>query len=101
VPFGHSALTVDAESDAADLRYGLQKCAQSIPAVSTMCLGVQAFDGVVGIGTVDPTVAMHPDAELEIDAPRDRLLADEAQHLQIAFAFRVRQLRHAHVIPRH
>ena len=43
---------------------------------------------------------MHPDAELELHAASHGLLADEAQHLEVAVALRIGQLRDADLVSR-
>ena len=96
-----AALSVYAKGDAADLRNRLEQSADRVTAIRAVGFGSEAFDGVVGVGARDPAVAVHPDAQLELHAARHGLLADEAQHLQVAIALGVRQLRHAHVIPGH
>ncbi len=95
------ALAVDAEGDTADLRDGLEQRTHRVAAVGAVSFGSEAFDRVVRLRARDPLVAVHPDAQLELHAARRGLFADEAQHLQVAIAFGVGQLRHAHVVPGH
>src|SRR2546422_8889061 len=61
----------------------------------------QPTDGVISIRTVDPFVTVHPETQLELQAARYGLLADEFQHFEIAVAFRIRQLRCSHFVRRH
>ena len=79
----------------------LQQRAHGVAAVGAVSLARQSLDGVVGVGAVDPLVAVHPDAELELHAAGHGLLADELQHLEVAVALGVRQLRNPHVVARH
>ncbi len=60
----------------------------------------QPRDGVVGIRAVDPFVTVHPESQLELQAARYGLLADEFQHLEIAIAFRLWQLRRPYLVAR-
>src|ERR1039458_6502883 len=53
------------------------------PFAGTVVRLIQTFNGVIRIGTIDPLVAVHPQAKLKFHAARDRLLADELQHPQI------------------
>ena len=96
--FFDAALAVDAEGDAADRRAGFQQRADGIAAVGAVRFRGEPFDGVVGVRAVDPLVAVHPEAELEIDAAGHGLLADELQHFQVAVALGVGELRDAHVV---
>ncbi len=93
----HAALAVDAQGDAGDGGAGLEQSTDRGTAVRTVGLGREAGDGVVRLRAIEPLVAVHPDAELELQSARDRFLADEAQHLQVVGALRVGELRHAHV----
>ena len=61
----------------------------------------ESFDGVVGVRTIDPDVAVHPDAEVELHAAGCGLFADETQHGEIAVAFCVGELRDAYVVAGH
>src|SRR6185437_2579879 len=96
-----SAFTVYTKRDSADLRHSLEQSSDSVTAVRALVPSSETFNCVIRIRARVPTVAMRPNAQLEIHAARDRLLADEAEHLQVAIAFGVRQLRHAHAIPGH
>src|SRR4029078_5245514 len=61
----------------------------------------QAFDAVADAGAVGPAVAVHPKAQLKVHTAGDGLLADEAEHLQIAIPFLVRKIGGPDVGPRH
>ena len=63
-----------------------------------MVLGVQPFDGVVRMRAVLPFVAMHPNPQLEFQAVGDGLLANEAQHFEVAVALGLWQIRRADVV---
>ena len=49
------------------------------------------LDRVVGFRAVDPLIAVHPDAKLELHAPGHGFRADEFQRFEIAVALRIRQ----------
>ena len=61
----------------------------------------ESFDGVVRMRAVLPLVAVHPEAQLELEAVGGGLLADEAQRFEIAVALGVRQVRGADVVAGH
>ncbi len=96
--FLHTTLAVDPEGDAAHRRAGLQQCAHRIAAVGPVRVRGEALDGVVGMRAIDPLVAVHPEAELELHAASHRLLADEAEHLEVAIALGIGQLRYPHTV---
>ena len=99
--FGDAAFAVDAEGHAADRGTGAQQRRQRIAAVRAVILGVESLDGVVRMRAVLPLVAVHPEAQLELEAMGGGLLADEAQRFQIAVALGVRQVGRAHVVAGH
>ena len=96
--FLHAALAVNTKGDAADGGAGFQQHADGIAAVGSVRVRGEPFDGVVGVGAIDPFVAVHPDAELEFDAAGHGLLADEFEHLQVAVAFGIGELGHAYAV---
>ena len=53
---------------------------------------------VVGVRAVGPAIGVGPEAELEIEAARGRLVADEAEHLEVAVALGVGERHGAHVV---
>ncbi len=98
---GDAAFAVDAEGDAADRGAGAQQRGQGVAAIRPVGFGVESLDGVVGVRAVLPLVAVHPEAQLELEAVGGGLLADEAQGFQIAVALGVRQVHGAHVVAGH
>src|ERR1022692_1580912 len=99
--YGDAAFAVDAEGDAADGGAGAEESGKRVAAVRAVVLGVESLDGVVRMRAVLPLVAMHPDAQLELEAVGGGLLADEAQRFEIAVALLVRQVRGADIVARH
>ena len=63
-----------------------------------MRFGSQALNDVPGLRTVRQLITMHPDAKLEGQAASDGLLADEAQHREVALALAVGEVGHAYRI---
>src|ERR1039457_6136511 len=99
--FGDAAFAVDAEGDAADGGAGAEESGKRVAAVRAVVLGVESLDGVVRMRAVLPLVAVHPEAQLELEAVGGGLLADEAQRFEIAVALLVRQVRGADIVARH
>ena len=77
------------------------KAEHRVATVRAMAFLGQTCDRVVGIRAIDPLVAVHPNAQLKLQAARHGLFADEFQHFEIPLAFGVGQLRHPHVVTRH
>ena len=80
---------------------GLQQSLQGSAAIGRMVLGSQTFDRVVDVGAVGPLVGVRPEAKLEVQAAAGGLVADEAQHLQVAVALGIGQFGSADVVARH
>ncbi len=99
--FGDAALAMDAQRDGGDRRHRREKRGQRIAAIGSMGLRRQPFDSVAGARAVLPLIAMHPDAELEIEPRRHGLLANEAQHREIGVALGIGKVRRAHVVTGH
>src|SRR5271157_5419036 len=98
--FGDAALTVDAERDAGDGGAGAEESGKRVAAIRAVVLGVESLDGVVRLWAVLPLVAMHPDAQLELEAVAGGLLADEVQRFEIPGALSVGQVGCADVVAR-
>ena len=96
-----AALAVNAEGDGRYGGAGAQHRRQRVAAVRGVRLVREALDKVSGVGTPGELVSVHPDAKLELEPAGDSLVADEAQHLEVAVALRVRQVRDAHVVAGH
>ena len=94
------ALAVRADGQAGDVRTLLQEERQGVTAVRPQPLGREPFDPVVGVGAVRPLVRVGPQPELEVQAAARRLVADEAQHLQVGVTLAVGEVRRAHVVAR-
>src|SRR6185369_629878 len=99
--FGDAAFTMDAQGDAADGGTGLQQSRDRVPTVRAMGVAREAGDRIIWIGAVQPFVTVHPETEIELEAARNGLFADELQHFQIPVALGIGQLRNAHFITRH
>src|ERR1019366_10387091 len=97
----HATFPVNAKCESIDGRHLLKQHSHRIAAIRSMCRLVQPFNRVICIGTVDPLISVHPQTNTELQPPHHALFADVLQHLQVAVAFLVRQLRYAHVITRY
>ncbi len=96
-----AALAMHAERDAADLWHLLQEQPHRVATIRPVRLGGEPLDGGVRVWAGVPFVAVHPQPELELQAARRRLARDEPQHLEVAVALGVGELRHAHVVAGH
>ena len=91
---------MDAKRNAADRGAGLEEGADGIAAIWTVGFRGETLDSLAGMRTVDPLVAVHPQAELKMEAARGGLVADVAQRSQVAVALSIGELRYSHAVPR-
>ncbi len=97
----HPTLAVGPQRHAGDRRACLQQCAERIAAIGRMVVGCQALDDVVGARAICPSIAVSPDSQLEVDAVRNCLAADESQHLQVSVTLGIRQIHGPHGVAGH
>src|SRR5262249_38627988 len=66
IAFSDAALPMNTEGYTLDRRTLSQQRAERVAAISCMVLGCEAFDAVVGVRAVGPTISVSPNSELEM-----------------------------------
>ena len=89
----NAALPVHPQRQTRDRRTRLQQRPDRLFAILRVIRRRQPLDPVIHVRTVLELVLMRPEAELEMQPARRRLLRDELERLQIPVALRVRQAR--------
>ena len=89
---------MDADRQAGDRGYFLQKLRQRIPAICRMVLGGDTLNVVIGVRSVDPLVRVSPEPQLEIEAALYRFFADITQHSQIIISFGVGKVSRVNLV---
>ncbi len=92
-PLRDAALAVGPDRQPTDRRAGLQQGLERVAAVLGVTLWGEPLDRVSRIGALEPLVPVRPQPDLEVQPTGDSLLGGEPQHLQVALALLVRELR--------
>ena len=92
------ALAMNPQGDGGDRGTGAQDGGKGVATVGSMRVRPETFDEVTRARAVGELVAVHPHTELEVHAAGNRLLADEAQRVQVAVALGVAQIGDANTV---
>ena len=96
----HTTFAMYPKSDPTNGRTGFQKFANGITAIGGMGFGRQPFDCIIGVRTVEPFIAMHPESQLKFHPTRNSLLTNVFEHFKVVVAFLVGKLWHPDIVAR-